>query len=134
MSLSPEEKKSLIKNLIDLAIVDGEQNLDEMKFIRALAIQAGINDDELSKLKDSKIEFQPPQKEFDRIEHMHKLMLLMATDQTFSDIEKSFIQNISLRMGIRPQAIITLMDMMEASPNHILSPEDIMSVYNIYYN
>ena len=134
MGLSQEEKRSLIKNLIDLAIVDGEQNLDEMKFIRALALQAGISDNELSTLKDSELELTPPKNEFDRIEHMHKLMLLMATDRTFSDVEKKFIQNIGLRMGIRPQAIITLIDMMEATENHILSPEDIMSVYNIYYN
>lgn len=134
MSLSQEEKKSLIKNLIDLAVIDGEQNLDEMKFIRALAHQAGITDEELTKLKDSKLELTPPKNEFDRIEHMHKLMLLMATDQTFSDVEKNFIQNIGLRMGIRPQAIINLMEKLEKSTNNILSPEEIISVYNTYYN
>ena len=134
MSLSQEEKKSLIKNLIDLAVVDGEQNLDEMKFIRALAHQADISDEELTTLKDSEIELTPPKNEFDRIEHMHKLMLLMATDKTFSNVEKTFIQNIGLRMGIRSQAIITLMEMVEASPGNLLVPADIMAVYNIYYN
>lgn len=134
MSLSKEQKKSLIKNLIDLAMVDGEQNLDEMKFIRALALQSGISDEELIDLKDAKIEFEPPKDEFDRIEHMHKLMLLMATDKTFSKIEKDFIQNIGLRMGIRAQATITLMEKLENSPNNILLPQEILSVYNTYYN
>jgi len=134
MSLTQEEKKSLIKNLIDLAVIDGEQNLDEMKFIRALAHQADISDEELSKLKDSEIKLTPPKNEFDRIEHMHKLMLLMATDQTFSDVEKTFIQNIGLRMGIRVQAIINLIDKLEKSPNNILTPQEIIGVYNTYYN
>ena len=134
MSLSQEEKKSLIKNLIDLAVVDGAQNMDEIQFIKALAKGAGINDEELSKISDSKLEFSPPRNEFDRIEHMHKLMLLMATDQTFSDVEKDFIQNIGLRMGIRPQATITLMSKLEKSPKNLLTPEEIIAVYKTYYN
>ena len=134
MSLTIQEKKSLIKNLIDLAAIDGVKNQDEMQFIRALADQAKIDGNELLELENSNIEFAPPQNEFDRIEHMHKLMLLMATDQTFSVIEKEFIQNIGLRMGIRPQATIILMDKLENSENNILTPEEIMNVYNTYYN
>ena len=134
MSLTHEEKKRLIKNLIDLAVVDGAQNMDEMQFIRALANGANITDDELREINDSDLEFKPPKNEFDRIEHMHKLMLLMATDQTFSDVEKNFIQNVGLRMGIRPQATITLINRLENSPNNLLSPDEIMSVYNTYYN
>ena len=134
MSLTLEEKKSLIKNLIDLAVVDGAQNMDEMKFIKALANGLDISEEELSTLKDSKIDFIPPKEVGDRIEHMHKLILLMATDQTFSEIEKIFIQNIGLRMGIRQQAILNLMEKLENSPNNILSPDEIMSVYNTYYN
>ena len=134
MSISQEEKKSLIKNLIDLAVVDGEQNLDEMKFIRALAQQAGISDKELTTLRDSELKLTPPKNEFDRIEHMHKLMLLMASDKTFSDIEKSFIKNIGLRMGIRSQATTTLIDKLEQSHNNIITPEEILAVYNTYYN
>lgn len=134
MSLSQEEKKSLIKNLIDLAVVDGAQNVDEMEFIRVLANGADISDDELREINNSELEFNPPKNEFDRIEHMHKLMLLMARDQTFSNIEKDFIQNIGLRMGIRPQATINLMNKLENSHNNILTPEEIMSVYNTYYN
>ena len=102
MSLTIQEKKSLIKNLIDLAAIDGVKNQDEMQFIRALADQAKIDGNELLELENSNIEFAPPQNEFDRIEHMHKLMLLMATDQTFSVIEKEFIQmvvNLNLASG-----------------------------------
>jgi len=134
MSLTEVEKRSLIKNLIDLAIVDGEQNTDEMNFISALANQVGIANEELDDIRSLEIEFQPPKNEFDRIEHIHKLMLLMATDQTFSKIEKQFIQNVGLRMGIRQQAITTLMEKLQKSPNNLLTPEEIMSVYNTYYN
>ena len=65
---------------------------------------------------------------------MHKLMLLMASDQTFSDVEKTFIQNIGLRMGIRTQATINLMEKLEKSKNNILSPQEILAVYNTYFN
>ena len=47
---------------------------------------------------------------------------------------ENFIQNIGLRMGIRQQATITLMNMLEESGNNILLPDDIMKVYNTYYN
>lgn len=134
MALTHTEKKSLIKNLLDLALVDDNYHVEELRFIGALAEGVGISEMELEEIKNEEIAFVPPKKEFDRIEHMHRLMLLMASDQTFSKIEKEFIQNIGLRMGIRPQATISLMNMLEESPNNILSPEEIIAVYNTYYN
>lgn len=133
-SLSIQEKKSLIKDLINLSEIDGEQNMSEMQFIYAIAKSFGMTDEELTNLRNEDIDFIPPAKPFDRIEHMHRLMLLMASDNTFLDVEKRFLINIGLKMGLRPEAVSALFEKMEASETNIISPEEIMEVYTIYYN
>lgn len=132
--MSEDEKKSLLKDLLNLSEVDGKLNNDEWVFILAIAKGIGISESDLLRIKDEDVPFIPPPTTFARIEHMHRMMLLMASDESFTDIEKDFLINIGLKLGIRPEAIKTLIIKLESSENHIIPPEEIIRVHRIYFN
>ena len=72
-----DEVLSLISEMIAFVKADHEINQKEYNFIYAIALQFGIDKEELDSLFVKKIKYNPPKPEADRILQFHRLVLLM---------------------------------------------------------
>ena len=65
VSKSPNHLKSHMKNLLEIALVDGHFDVTEMDLLKKLAQKYDISEDEMTKIKDnqSTIEFEIPEDE-----------------------------------------------------------------------
>jgi hypothetical protein len=86
---SPNHLKSHMKNLLEIALVDGHFDDSEMGLLKKLAQKYNIHEDELRKIKDSHsdIEFEIPEDEDEKFEQFYELVNMMTIDSHIYDEE-----------------------------------------------
>ena len=89
VSKSPNHLKSHMKNLLEIALVDGHFDVTEMDLLKKLAEKYDISEDEMTKIKDnpSTIEFEIPEDENEKFEQFYELVNMMTIDGNIFDEE-----------------------------------------------
>lgn len=131
---SKKEKLSLLSDLIHFAKADKKFKVQEYEFIVAIATQLGVSRSEVDDLIDTKVENIALHPESQRILQFHRLVLLMNVDQEASQQEIHKIKEMGLLMGLRPEAIDTVLEVMHEYPNKVIPPQELMSIFSKYYN
>ncbi|TPN84761.1 TerB family tellurite resistance protein [Aquimarina algicola] len=129
-----EEKLSLLSEMIQFAKADKEIKEQEYNFIIAVGAQLGVNEEEIKKLIKERAEKKNLQPESQRILQFHRLVLLMNIDQEISPEELYQIKDIGLKMGLRPEAIDTVLERMHDYPNKVIPPQELMAIFSRFYN
>lgn len=129
-----EEKLSLLSEMIEFAKVDKVIKDEEYNFIIAVATQLGVSEEEVGHLIRDKVEKKNLQPESQRILQFHRLVLLMNVDQETSVKELHMIKEIGVKMGLRPEAIDTVLEEMHNYPNKVVPPDVLISVFSRFYN
>ncbi|MDY8134035.1 TerB family tellurite resistance protein [Aquimarina sp. 2201CG5-10] len=131
---SKEEKLSLLSEMIQFAKADKKYKEQEHSFILAVASQLGVTREEVGELIENGVDKKPLQPESQRILQFHRLVLLMNVDQEASQIEIHKIKNIGLQMGLRPEAIDTVLKEMHNYPNKVIPPDELIAIFSRFYN
>lgn len=131
---SKEEKLSLLSEMVQFAKVDKKLNEQEYNFILAVALQLQITKEEIDILVEEEAEKKRLQPESQRILQFHRLVLLMNIDQETSPIEIHKIKDIGLHMGLRPEAIDTVLEKMNDYPNKVIPPQELITIFTRFYN
>ncbi|MCK8522082.1 TerB family tellurite resistance protein [Aquimarina sp. D1M17] len=131
---SKEEKLSLLSEMIQFARADKNFKEEEYNFIVAVASQLGVSKEEVEDLKENNVEQKSLQPESQRILQFHRLVLLMNVDQETSPLEVRDIKDIGLRMGLRPEAIDTVLAEMHNYPNKVIPPNKLIEIFTRFYN
>ena len=86
---SPNHLKSHMKNLLEMALVDGHFDESEMDLLKKLAQKYNISEDELRKIQDSQsdIEFEIPEDDNEKFEQFYELVNMMTIDGNIYDEE-----------------------------------------------
>ena len=134
MFYSKDEKLSLLSEMIQFAKADNNFNEMEYNFILAVAEQIGVSKEEVDLLKENKVEKKHLKPESQRILQFHRLVLLMNVDQEVSDAELVNIKNMGLSMGLRPEAIDTVLEEMHNHPNKVIPPHELIAIFSRFYN
>ncbi|WP_378183774.1 TerB family tellurite resistance protein [Aquimarina sp. SS2-1] len=131
---SKEEKLSLLSEMIEFAKVDKQIKDEEYNFILAVASQLGITEEEIGHMVRNEAEKKNLQPESQRILQFHRLVLLMNVDQeaTLSELHK--IREMGLHMGLRPEAIDTVLKEMHKYPNKVIPPQELITIFTRFYN
>ncbi len=129
-----EEKLSVLSEMIQLAKADGDFSENEYNFIKAVASQLGITKEELDSLLEQKVPRQSLHPESQRILQFHRLVLLMNIDQKVDPKELYEIREMGLFMGLRPEAIDTVLKEMYQYPNNMIPPEELLKIFKRFYN
>ena len=89
VSKSPNHLKSHMKNLLEIALVDGHFDVTEMDLLKKLAQKYDISEDEMTKIKDnqSTIEFEIPEDENEKFAQFYELVNMMTIDGNIFDEE-----------------------------------------------
>ncbi len=131
---SKEEKLSLLSEMIQFAKVDKEFKEQEYDFIVAVGLQLGITKEEINGLVKNRAEKKNLQPESQRILQFHRLVLLMNIDQETSSSEIDDIKEIGLQMGLRPEAIDSVLKEMHNYPNKVIPPKELLAIFTRFYN
>ena len=128
------EKLSLLADMIAFAIVDGELHEREYTFLSIIAVELGINNDELKQLFHEENRSEIIKSEFERIQQFYRLALLMHCDGVLHEREVVKIHEIGINMGLNPFAIKRVLKAMEQSPTRMISPDYLLEVFQEQYN
>ncbi len=131
---SKEEKLSLLSEMIQFAKADKKFKEQEYNFILAVASQLGVSKQEVGVLIDNGSEKKNLQPESQRILQFHRLVLLMNIDQETSPLEVYNIKDMGMKMGLRPEAIDTVLKKMHDYPNKVIPPKELVAIFTKFYN
>lgn len=129
-----EEKKSLIKTLIQLAKIDGTLVEREYRFLWAIASKIGLDKDTFNTVFNEDIKFTPPTDEFERIIQFHRMVLMMNVDENVCDEEMTYIKTMGVKLGLNPMAAISVLMEMKKYPNNMMPPNDLINIFKRYHN
>ncbi len=129
-----EQKLSLLSEMIEFARVDGELHDRELEFLaivaRELRIEKPVFIEMFRKYPDTKV----IKSEAQRIHQFYRLALLMHVDGHLHENENKTIHELGINMGLSPAAMNRVLDMMKASPNGMLEPEEILNTFKEQHN
>jgi AraC-like DNA-binding protein len=129
-----KEKISQLADLIKLMRCDGNPDSEEYRFLLEIARQLGIGKTHLDALFGQEIEFNPPKDEVARIIQFHRLVLLMNFDKKTDPREINLIKDLSIKMGLNPNATNKVLDIMDKYPNKVVPPDVMISIFKEGYN
>ena len=90
MDNQPQEKLSLLQDLIALSKAENNVSFMETRFINSIALGLGVSANELQKIIESPIKYTPQDREIDRIIQFYRLLLLMGVDTDHHKAEVDF--------------------------------------------
>lgn len=129
-----EEKKNLLLEMIAFATVDGRLHKKEYDFLFLIANSLGFEKGGFNDLFHQEAPKQIVRSEFKKIEHFYKLALLMHSDGVLHHKEINSIHQISMGMGLNPDATKRILEKMEKAPNAILAPETLLTIFKEQHN
>ena len=129
-----EQKISLLSDMISFAIVDGELHDREYQFLLIIAIELGVNKEELKQLFHEENRSEIIKTDFERIQQFYRLALLMHCDGILHERELIKINEIGINMGLNPFAMKRILKAMEKSPTRMVSPDYLLEVFQEQLN
>ncbi len=129
-----KDNQALISDLIVLAHADEKVTNSEYDFIQRIAKRMKVTPTELEHLFKNPLPSKTSFTEVERITHFHKLVLLMNVDRETHTKEVSVIREFGLKMGIRPGAIDQVLVQMEKHEDKIIPPDELIQIFQTYYN
>ncbi len=128
------QKLSLLADMIAFAIIDGELHEREYMFLSLIAVELGVNNDELKQLFHEENRSEIIKNEFERIQQFYRLALLMHCDGVLHEREEVKIHEIGINMGLNPSAIRRVLKAMEKSPTRMIHPDFLLEVFQEQMN
>ncbi|MBC5842380.1 excinuclease ABC subunit B [Flavobacterium sp. F-380] len=129
-----EEKKNLLLDMIAFSTVDGELHKKEYDFLFLVANVLDIEKGGFNDLFHQEAPKNIIQSEFKRIQHFYRLALLMNCDGVLHEKEITTIYQISLSMGLNPNATKRVLQKMKKSPNTIIEPGELLQIFKEQQN
>lgn len=111
-SRETKEKKSHFKNMIALAMIDGDFDESEREWLEQRGMAWGLTrKDVISVLKHpQKVAFVVPTDGDRCIAQLYDLIIMMLADGVIQEDEMDFVQTLAAKMGFRPSDVPRLLE------------------------
>ncbi|HSD05608.1 TerB family tellurite resistance protein [Flavobacterium sp.] len=129
-----EEKIKLLAEMIAFSVVDGRLHEREYQFVWIVAQELGISKDDFNELFHQELPSGVIKSEFERIQQFYRLALLMHCDGILHSKEEEAIRQIAINMGLNPSATNRILKLMQKSPNAMIDPEVLLSIFQEQLN
>lgn len=105
-------RRSHIKNLISIAMIDGHLDQGEWELLTSIARVLGMSAEEIESIKNNpeSVRFVPPRKYEDKVEQIHDLVAIMTIDGQINAKELELCKKISLKLDILPQMVDQILE------------------------
>jgi len=100
-------RKSHLKNLLEVALADGQLDNDEYVLLLSLARKLDISDQEIKNIRENPglITFKPPASHKKRFEQVYDLVCMMMIDGVIHQKELDFCKSMALKLGYMPRIV-----------------------------
>ncbi len=132
--LTYKEKLSLLNDMVTLSMVDGTLHNREHQFIKMIADEFNVRNEDLEELFHSNPQKVVIKSEFKRIEQFYRLALLMHSDHHKHEDEVEFLKNIAINLGLNPMAVRRVIEEMDKSPTRMLEPNLLLGIFQEQHN
>jgi uncharacterized tellurite resistance protein B-like protein len=105
-------RRSHVKNLVEIAIADGQLDPEEWNLLITIATTLGIPTKQIKEIKDhpEKVKFIPPKSHEERIQQIKDLVAIMTVDGRINEKELELSRKIALRLDILPKLVNDLIN------------------------
>jgi uncharacterized tellurite resistance protein B-like protein len=128
------ERYSLLAELIRLANADKEFHEIEHQFIRIIASQLGLNDEEFNAILHSTENYPKPKPVGDRMLQFQRLWLLMNVDGAIGENEMIALKTASIQLGLNPEATNEVIRISSKYPNNLVPNELFIAIFTKHNN
>jgi uncharacterized tellurite resistance protein B-like protein len=103
-------RRSHVKDLVAVALADGQLTTDEWDLLVYLASRLDISEEEINDIKNNPdvVRFIAPKKYEEKIQQIEDLVAVISIDHDINPKEIELCKKISLRLNILPQIIDTI--------------------------
>lgn len=128
------DKMNLLREMIAFATVDGQLHDREYDFIQSVAHELEIDNSTLYSLFNEEKKVEIIKDEFHRILQFYRLALLMFADHHLHEKEVQKIHELGINMGLNPYAMKRILKLMNESPNQMVDPEMLLTIFTEQHN
>lgn len=131
-----KEVKSHIRQMVRLALSDGEIHKKERKFIRRIGKENGLDLDEVQKIIDNpqSVDLHIPETKEGKFYQIFDLVNLMTKDGHVNDAEMDFCQELANRLGFKKVIVGVLVAKIERGIAEGLSRKELRKECNSFIN
>jgi uncharacterized tellurite resistance protein B-like protein len=104
--------RSHMKNLVEMAAVDGNFSSVEFSLLRTIARRNGISDSQLEEIRKnpSNVAFEVPKDEKIRFEQLFDLVHMMAVDESIHQEERKLSHLFAIKFGYQREIAAELVE------------------------
>ena len=130
-----EEKLSMLYQLVQLAMKNGDVVEDEYDFLERIAHNIGVLPDDFDRIIGGDvIKFTPPKEEHARLIQLYRLMLMMHVDGKVCEEEIRYVRMAGMRLGLPDSMIQALLLEAEKSEAGIIEEERLIDIWRSVNN
>jgi uncharacterized tellurite resistance protein B-like protein len=129
-----EQKLSLLTEMIEFAKVDGELHQRELDFLALVAKELQIETPKFIELFRQQSDIKIIKSETQRIQQFYRLALLMHCDGRLHQNENTSIRQLGINMGLSPNGMNRVLEMMKASPTGMVEADQILNTFKEQQN
>lgn len=134
MALNQQQKLRMLKDLARLASADGELRAEEYDLLHEVARTLGVEPMEVEQLFIRAEEYPAPVEESHRIDFFYLLLRMIMADKDVLHDEIFVLKELSIRLGLRIQAVDQSIDRARFYSPHSVPKEEIQSIFRIHNN
>lgn len=129
-----QEKLALLVEMINFSVVDGVLHDKEYQFLKLVAQQLHIKDEDFLALFQEELKPVPIRSEFQRIQHLYRLALLMFSDGVMHEKQLISLKQLGINMGLNPAATHKMILQMQTAEHHMLGSDVLMGLFRAQHN
>jgi hypothetical protein len=126
------QKISHLKALYHLACADNVLSKAEAVYIRNVAERLGVDPKELEKFESNEPDLDLPDTEFKTQVLFHRLVIITMIDNEMTDLEKQYCTNLGIKMGLHPNAVNEVIELIKTRGTMRVMPMDIVNIFRKY--
>lgn len=120
--------QSHMKNLFEMATVDGQFHDSEKELLKQLAKKNGISESQLSEIQKhpEKVEFQVPQDSLQKFQQLYDLVNMMGVDNHIHANEQDLANLFAIKFGYKREIARELIDVIRQNIKNGSTAEEAM--------
>lgn len=113
------KNKSHLKNLMSIAMADGQLAEEERNIVYSVAYSLGMSDEDIAAVQNSpeSIKFIPPKTYNEKLEQIYDFISLMSADHNIDPNEVAVCKKLALHLELAPRIIDDILNKLFAERN-----------------
>jgi hypothetical protein len=120
--------KSHMRNLIEIAAIDGIQGSEEQRLLEYAALRNSISATELKAIQanTAKVRFEVPRSEQDKFNQLYDLVHMMSVDKNIHGEELRLCEIFAIKFGYRKEVVREMIEMIRQNIEKWIGPKETM--------